>query len=265
MRTTTFDAGAVELHVLLRRGSPTLLLLHGLAGYGGEWEQVCHRLNDTVGIIAPDQRAHGRSWNGIDVDVDTQDYVRDAVALIERWGEGRVIVVGQSMGGIVATLVAAERPDLVDQLVLIEAGIRPMTATEFEALEHWLGRWPDRFADADEAATFFGEERRSTSAWVAGLEETTGGLVPRFEPRAMLETMRSLGASDRAVQWRQISVPTTLVVAEESAIGHDEIDDMIASRPETQVVEVAGSGHDVHLDRPEVVASVLTVLVEGIA
>lgn len=265
MESTEVSIAGVRLHTLLRSGSPTILFLHGLAGHGGEWNQVCEYLDDTIGVIAPDQRAHGESWDGADVEVDRAAYVNDAVSLIEQFATGPVLVVGQSIGGVVATLVAASRPDLVDHVVLIEAGIRPMAEADLEALAKWLDRWPARFADEDEAARFFGCDKRSTPAWVEGLARTPSGLERRFDPEMMLRTMLALASTSRVAEWSELSAPTTLIRAADSVIADGEIEEMVAARSNTQVIEIEDSAHDVHLDEPERVAAVLADLVERTA
>lgn len=233
------------------------MFLHGLAGHGGEWKPVCGLIDDSVGVIAPDQRGHGESWAGVDVEVDRSAYVGDAVGLIEQFAPGRVIVVGQSMGGLVGVYLAASRPDLVEHLVLIEAGIRPMAEADLKTLEAWLNRWPERFASEEEAAQFFGSDIPSTPAWVDGLARTPDGLLRRFDPETMLLAMRALAGTSRAQEWIEISAPTTLLRASNSVLPDVEVDEMVAARPNTQVIEVEHSGHDVHLDQPERVATVL--------
>lgn len=258
MESTELTASGVSLHALIRHGEPTILFLHGLAGHCGEWKPVSGLLDDSIGVIAPDQRGHGQSRGGAEVEFDRSAYVCDAVSLIEQVAGGPVIVVGQSMGGLVATYLAASRPDLVHHLVLIEAGIRPMTQADFKALEGWFERWPERFADEDEAAQFFGLGKSSTPAWVDGLARTPEGLVRRFDPETLLTTMRVLASTSRTAEWREISAPTTLIRASDSVIADDEIGEMVAARPNTETFTIEDSGHDVHLDQPERVATVLT-------
>ncbi|HEX6221047.1 MAG TPA: alpha/beta hydrolase [Acidimicrobiia bacterium] len=263
MKSTEFMGAGVSLHALFRPGSPTILFLHGLAGHGGEWKQVYELLDDSIGVIAPDQRGHGESWSGVDIEVDRSAYVSDAVLLIDRLVGGSVLVVGHSMGGLVVSVLAARRPDLVRHLVLIEAGFRPMTETDFKALEAWFDRWPARFADENTASSFFGHGKRSTPAWVDGLARTPHGLVRRFDPETMLRAMRALASTSRAAEWSEILVPTALIRATDSVITDDEIEEMVAARPDTQLVEIEDSGHDVHLDQPKQVADVLTDIVES--
>ena len=73
----------VKLSVNCRIGDPFILFLHGLAGYGAEWFGVAEYLGESVGLLIPDQRGHGASWGPSGVDVGREDYVGDAVALIE--------------------------------------------------------------------------------------------------------------------------------------------------------------------------------------
>lgn len=262
MESTELAVDGVRLHTLIRSGVPTILFLHGLAGHGGEWKPVCGLLDDSIGVIAPDQRGHGESWIGSKVEVDRSAYVCDAVSLIEEFAGRPVIVVGQSMGGLVSTYLAARRPDLVRHLVLIEAGIRPMRQADIKALEAWFDRWPARFADEEEAAQFFGSDKTSTPAWVDGLARTPKGLVRRFDPETMLTAMRALASTSRTAEWGEISAPTTLIRAGNSVITDDEIDEMVAAQPNTQVIEIEDGGHDVHLDQPKKVAALLADIAE---
>lgn len=265
VESTELTVDGVRLHALIRRGEPTILFLHGLAGHCGEWKPVIGLLDGSIGVIAPDQRGHGESRGGADVEVGRSAFVYDAVSLIEELAGGLVIVVGQSMGGLVATYLAASRPDLVHHLVLIEAGIRAMTETDFKALEGWFDRWPERFVDEEEAVEFFGSDKPSTPAWMDGLAKRPNGLVRRFDSETMLGAMRALASSSRAAEWRDISTPTTVIRSSDSVIGDDEIDEMVTARPTTDVIEIEDSGHDVHLDQPERVATVLADIADRTA
>ena len=176
--------GEVELSLLHRPGEPVVLFLHGLAGYGGEWLGVVSELSETFGLLIPDQRGHGASRTGGGVELGRADYVNDAVELIEELAsDGSVIVVGQSMGGIVGTYLTRERPDLVAALVLIETGMEPVTDDQINNLETWFDSWSRGFESVTEAGEFFGEGTPSAEVWVDGLEWRNGRLVGRFDPK----------------------------------------------------------------------------------
>jgi len=234
-----------------------ILFLHGLAGYGGEWRQVWEHLDESVGVLAPDLRGHGDSRGEPEFDVDLSSFLSDALTLIEELASGRVVVVGQSMGGLVAMGLAAQRPDLVEHLVLIEAGVRPMTEAEFSELQAWFDRWPASFTDRDEALAFFGVDRPSSTAWVDGLAVTHAGLRPRFDVGSMMRTMRALASTSGVARLSEITVPITLVKGSGGGIGDEEIAEMVVVQPDLGIVVIEDSGHDVHLDQPGAVAAIL--------
>ena len=94
--------------------NPTLLIAHGLFGSGRNWNVIAKRLSDAFYVICPDMRNHGASpW------FDTQSYfdmAEDLAGLLE----GPSLVVGHSMGGKAAMVLALTRPDLVEKLLVAD-------------------------------------------------------------------------------------------------------------------------------------------------
>jgi len=251
----------VDLNVRGRPGSPTVLFLHGLAGHGGEWIPVIEHLDAAAGVIAPDQRAHGASFHPTQTcDLGREAFVADGIRLIEAFADEPIVVVGQSMGGIAALLIAHARPDLVKHLVLVEAGISAMTEDDLAGLRQWFESWPQSFADADEAMDFFGRDAPSTPAWVSGLERSAHGLTARFRIEEMMEAIRSLGLTNRSSEWQALTIPATLISAANGFLDAAELADMKALRPTTTVVTVDDAGHDVHLDQPVTVARLIAAV-----
>lgn len=251
------SAGAV-LDVFVRPGAPTVVLLHGLAGYWGEWSAVIERLDSHLGVIALDQRGHGASFDANhQIDVSRGAFVADVVTLVDEFAEGPVVLVGQSMGGVVATFLAAARPDLVAHLVLVEVGMGAMTEAGLASLQRWFDTWPDQFADDAAASDFFGADAPSTSAWVDGLHRTPAGLVGRFDPSQLMASMRSLAVEDRWAQWESLDGPTTIIRAAEGTMSDVDVDRMLVTHPAADLVVIANSGHDVHLDQPDAVAAIV--------
>lgn len=102
--------------------APPVLVLHGWLEQGAAWDAVARALPREV--WAPDQRGHGLSEHvGRGGWYHFWDYVGDAAALVQRMG-APADVVGHSMGGTVACLLAGCCPDLVRRLVLVE-GLGP--------------------------------------------------------------------------------------------------------------------------------------------
>ena len=162
------------------------------------------------------------------------------------------------MGGIVATLFANARPDLVAGLVLIESGMLPMNSDELDRLNRTLLEWPAPFKDTEAAAEFFGADAAATPAWIASLEPTPDGLQPRFDAAVMVTTMEELAGSDRWDEWKSISTPTLICRADQSSISDEDINGMKTLRPDVPVTVIAGAGHDIHLDQPQQLADLIT-------
>ncbi len=82
------------------------MLLHGLAGHAGEWQDTAEWLTEEHRVLAPDARGHGRSERR-PTDLAPSAYIDDASFLIEQLAQPPVILVGQSLGGLTALVLAA--------------------------------------------------------------------------------------------------------------------------------------------------------------
>jgi pimeloyl-ACP methyl ester carboxylesterase len=122
-----FNNGAVTLNVAEgpRSGRP-LVLLHGGSSrwqsYRWLLEPIAHRWH----VYAPDLRGHGgSSWTPGRYRL--WDYADDVIALLEQVVQGPGAIAGHSLGGEVAIIIAAQRPDLIRAVVPIDA---PLSAEE---------------------------------------------------------------------------------------------------------------------------------------
>ncbi len=123
----TFDApaGALVVHTWEPVGPPTYLVLvaHGYAEHAGRYDHVAERLAESgARVVAPDQRGHGQSGGVRGRMLDMDSYAGDLLALADatRTGLPAVpqILIGHSMGGLIAARFAQLWPDRVDGLVL---------------------------------------------------------------------------------------------------------------------------------------------------
>ena len=99
---------------------PGALLLHGLAGTALEWDETASWLRESHRVLGLDQRGHGHSERRPE-DVSPSAFVSDALTAIERLNLAPTLLVGQSLGGLIAFLAASKRPDLVSALIVVEA------------------------------------------------------------------------------------------------------------------------------------------------
>jgi pimeloyl-ACP methyl ester carboxylesterase len=244
-------------------GGPPVVLLHGLAGQAGEWDDLAQALSSRYRVVAVDQRAQGASERRPG-DVSRAAYVADVAAVCVQLGLHRPVLVGQSLGGHTAMLTAAARPDLVRALVLIEAGPGGPSPGIQAEIGGWLGSWPTPFASREAAVAFFGGGRRG-EGWVAGLEERPDGWWPRFDRDVMVASLAELAQRSFWDEWQRVTCPTLAVLGRHGFLSAEEIDGMFRRRPALRAASVPHAGHDVHLDRPTALRLVVAPFLEEFA
>ena len=82
------------------------MLLHGLAASGACWSPLARVLEDRFDVVMPDARGHGKS-NAPLHGYRYEDHATDVIALIQELGLVAPIVLGHSMGGMTAAVVAS--------------------------------------------------------------------------------------------------------------------------------------------------------------
>lgn len=233
-------------------GSP-FILLHGLAGHAEEWADTASWLCADHRVFGLDLRGHGRSEPRPD-DVSLAALVADVVHVIDHVG-APVILGGQSLGGLLSIVAAAQDPDLVQALVIAEASPSGMEEQEAAGLavevRDKLQGWPVPFRSRSEATAFFGGPSVAATAWVSGLEERDDGLWPRFDIEVLVRMIEAMAGQDHWTEWGRISCPTLIVRGESGSLTAEDAESMRSRMPRATVVEVRAAGHDVHLDRPD--------------
>lgn len=231
----------------------TVLLLHGLAGYSGEWNETASWLCERSRVVAVDQRGHGRSERA-PTDVSREAHVADVVFVTEQLGLAPVVLVGQSLGGHLAILVAARHPELVCGLVVVEAspagGDEDAVREGVGQLGESLRRWPVPFESRQAAVEYFGGPSPNAEAWADGLEQRDDGLWPAFEVQAMERTLREAVSQPYWEEWRRIRCPVLIVRAGSGTLDRGDAEAMAETLPQARLVEIPDATHDLHLDQP---------------
>jgi pimeloyl-ACP methyl ester carboxylesterase len=101
---------------------PTVLALHGITSTGRAWDAVARELGDRARVLAPDQRGRGDAGD-LPGPYGVARHAQDAVELLDREGVERAVVAGHSMGAYVAARMAADHPDRVEAVVLVDGGL----------------------------------------------------------------------------------------------------------------------------------------------
>ncbi len=224
-------------------GAP-VVILHGLAGSAREFVQTALALPEFRTVLI-DLRGHGRSTTRPG-DLSREAFVADVVRVVESVVSAPVTLIGQSLGGHTAMLVAAARPDLVSRLVLLESGARGGGGDEHELLGEYFRSWPLPFASRTTAQEFLGDGPLAR-AWVADLQERADGLWPRFEADVMVAAIKGV-AAPRWDEWESIVVPTLVVYGEHGMFAAEDMSEFCERGRRVQRVDLAGASHDSHLD-----------------
>ncbi len=97
-------------------GGMPLVIAHGLFGSARNWGVLSKRLSDNRAVVAVDMRNHGASpWHNSQTYADMADDLAQAIEL-----RGQTDVLGHSMGGKAAMVLALHRPELVNRLVVAD-------------------------------------------------------------------------------------------------------------------------------------------------
>ncbi len=187
------SADALHVHRYGPAGVPQVLALHGLTGHGQRWQHLAEHHLPGVAVAAPDLIGHGRSTWSAPWTIDAN--VAALAALVSE----PVVVVAHSFGCAVALRLAADRPDLVAALVLLDPAV---------ALP---GEWMREIADAMFASPDY------TDAAEARTEKTSGSWADVDADRVDSEFAEHLvELPNGRVGWR-ISIPAMMAYWSELA------------------------------------------------
>ncbi|MEV0616362.1 alpha/beta hydrolase [Nonomuraea sp. NPDC050404] len=232
----------------------TVLALHGHFGRASAFAPLARALAPRHRVIALEQRGHGRSERG-DGDFGPDAYVADAAAFLRGLGLGPVVVLGHSMGGVVAFRLAARHPDLVSALIVEEGGAlnRP-PEIEHPVLD--VRGWPRRSATLDGLRRAIEAQGIPDATYfLESAVERAGGWELLFDYDDMVASQRAL-VGDWWADWLGSDCPALLVHGLDSFILPTSMARRMASeRPGTVLRELPGCGHWAHDDDPPAFAA----------
>lgn len=108
-------------------GGEPQLLVHGLGGSSVTWVEIMGGLAEHGPVVAVDLPGFGRTLPGADDDLTVRGYVRFVREVADELGWDRFTLHGNSMGGLIAVLLAARHPERVERLVLVSPALPPRT------------------------------------------------------------------------------------------------------------------------------------------
>jgi len=246
-----------------------VLCLHGLMRNSRDFGELAAHLAARHRVIVPDMRGRGLSardpnFNNYQIPV----YLQDVLTLLAGLGAARVTIIGTSMGGLMAMLLAATQPKLVSRIVLNDVGpevdprglerirgyagraapVRSWAEAAAQVRADYGAAWPD-LSDArwDEIA------RLSYRANAQGVPEVDADPLIR-EP--LRDTSRA--APDLWPLWGALARVPILAIrgAHSDVLSVTTLARMQRGKPDLQALTVANRGHAPLLDEPDCVAAI---------
>jgi pimeloyl-ACP methyl ester carboxylesterase len=230
-----------------RTHHPGMLIAHGLYGSARNWGVIAKRLSQERQVVVVDMRNHGSSpWH------ETHSYpdMADDLAQVLEGLDGPFDLLGHSMGGKAAMVLALSRPELVNRLIV--ADIAPVTYSHSQI----------QFIEAMKAVDLAKIERRSDAG------EQLEGIVD--DPTLITFFTQSLDIKEK--KWRlnldvlAREMPTILSFPKVSGafdkpalflsgansdyVKRDYRDDIKALFPQAQFAKIPGAGHWLHAEKP---------------
>jgi pimeloyl-ACP methyl ester carboxylesterase len=207
---------------------PAVILLHGMNDNAQVWSQIAPMLASNCRVVAPDRRGAG------DSDKPKEGYnfetlVSDVAILTESVNLSRVTLVGHSFGAEVALNVAAQRPHLVQSVIMVDGGF-----------------WPKRHVDP------------ATSS--SAIEKTSNGynpelLYPIISCPVLLVLAHGSGPGEKALAELKKKGIDYLQEVKKAEQGVMELAERKLRN--SQIVAIENSGHWIQKDQPQALAKAI--------
>ena len=245
--TAICETNGISIHYMRTGASKSpLILLHGLTANGACWTALAHALEGEYDVIMPDARGHGKS-SVPDYGYRYEDHANDVVGLTKALRLPPPILIGHSMGGMTAAVVASRNPKLLRGLILADPTFlspkvqrevcdsdvadqhrRILNTSLDELVAEARIRHPDRSSDTLE---LIARARLQTSMSAFDV------LTP---PNP--DYMQLVSAID---------VPSLLVIGDTASVVSPAVAaELRRLNPRFQVEQIREAGHGVHYDQP---------------
>ncbi len=252
---------------------PPLLALHGWLDNAASFDRLAPLLCKHFHIVAIDLPGHGRSgWHAPGAWYHFADFPGEVLAVADALGWERFSLLGHSLGGGIASMLAAACPSRVDRLLLIEA-LGPIAGEADQALAQLQRAVVERAAVEAKSLRVFtdladaiaarmqanGLSHDAAALLVArGIKPVTGGYSWSTDPRLTLSSPLRFTEDQILAILRGIHAATLLILAQPEApyLKRETMQQRIAEVADIQVLRLPGS-HHLHLEDPQPIAAAI--------
>lgn len=264
-----------------------VLCLHGLTRNSKDFHNLAEHLGGQYRVISVDVRGRGQSdRDPRPIRYNPGQYVRDVWTLLDQLQLPKVTVIGTSMGGLMAMIMADQQPQRLRGVVINDVGPE-LPQVAIDRIMSYAGRYPpaqswEEAAAQVKAAYEIAMPDMPIEFWrefvkLSYRENAEGKPEPDMDP-AIGNALRNPPAIVQGLQWlnrrglirrvagvyidpwdsfHAVTMPCLLVQGAISDVLPDEIvRKMQVAQPHMQVVQVANRGHAPMLDEPEALVAI---------
>ena len=244
--------------------NPPLVILHGMLGSSRNWQTTGHDLATRFHVLALDLRNHGSSPHGPEMSYAAM--ADDVGAWLDAQGLGRVSLLGHSMGGKVAMLLACRHPERVERLIVVDIAPKDYHSAEhraeFAAMNGLdLATLPSRTA-AEQSFEAQVSDWAMRKFLATNLERTPEGLWRWQINLPVLTAVLPALEADALTPTDQFSGETWFILGGKSRyVKEADHSAILRHFPQARIETIPASGHNPHMETREAfVAMILSAL-----
>jgi pimeloyl-ACP methyl ester carboxylesterase len=250
----------IEIQLAVWEGKgKEILCLHGLTANSRFWDCLASALSPRHKIIAMDLRGRGLS-DKPPTGYSINTHCQDILALIDDLGLKRPILMGHSLGAFISLVFAAQYPDRVDRLILVDGGgklSQVQMAKVFAGIKPSLDRLGKIFPSFEDYVSQM-REAPFLKPWNAFMEtyfryeveEVQRGVRSRVNPKHIEEEVLNLGKVDSTQFYSKVISPTLILRATKGMLAQDDLllpkdvaERMVREIPNARSLDLEGSNH----------------------
>jgi pimeloyl-ACP methyl ester carboxylesterase len=277
------DGVKIQLAVWEGKGK-RILCVHGITANCRFWDRLASALAPHHRLIAMDLRGRGLS-DKPPTGYSIKHHCKDIAALMDDLGLERPVLMGHSLGAFISLVFAAQYPERVDRLILVDGGgklSKNQMAKVFAGIKPSLDRLGKIFPSLE---VYLSQMKQAPylQPWNSymetyfryEIEKVKGGVRSRVQPNHIEEEAKNLGKVDPTKFYKKVNAPTLILRATKGMLAKDDlllpedvVDRMVHEIPNARKVDIKGTNHysilfQAHKKRDQTLLKFLTSPVTG--
>lgn len=252
------------LHTVISGTGQPVVMLHGFATSHTYWNRVLRHIpQDTFQVSTPDMLGFGQSHKPDESDYDVDEHADAVVSSILQISNEPVILVGHSMGAMVATRIAKRYPQLVRRLVLVNMPLFSDKDRSEQAILRNLPLLHRAYVSPIGKALHVTRETKITKTVPRvmypkspEMQEVVAASLAHTRTSLLRSLHNTIIAYKPMVDLQEITVKTTFIYSRDDRYFSQDCFNRIDAMTHVETVEIQG-GHQLPLRRPEAIGKAI--------